>query len=71
MTLSLATQLGASFITMLSMWAYGNKSRWGAIFGLAGEVPWLAIMILNDMWGLLPLNALMFVIHARNLWKMK
>ena len=71
MDASLVWQIVASVMTMGSMWAYGNKSRWGAIIGIAAEVPWFFLIALHSMWGLIPLNVLTFIVHARNLRKMK
>jgi hypothetical protein len=64
-------QLAASAFTIASTWFYGNKTKTGPIIGLVGQAPWLFIMVSGGLWGLLPVNALMFVIHGRNLWKMK
>lgn len=63
-------QLTASALTIASTWFYGNKTKTGPILGLVGQVPWLTIMVMGDLWGLLPVNAMMFVIHVRNLRKM-
>ena len=69
MTPQLTCELLASLLTLVSMWAYGNKRPLGPFLGLAAQVPWWALMYLQDLWGLLPLNALMLLMHARNLWK--
>lgn len=51
------------------MWVYGNKSKWGPVIGIAAQVPWWVIMVKGGLWGLLPVNGAMLVIHTRNLWK--
>jgi hypothetical protein len=39
------------------------------MLGLAAQVPWWIIMFQSELWGLIPINASMLVIHVRNLWK--
>lgn len=69
MTTDTLIQLTASALTMLSMWFYGSKLKVGPMFGLAAQVPWWAIMIHGQLWGILPVNTAMLIIHTRNLWK--
>jgi hypothetical protein len=64
-----AIQLTASMLTLVGVWCYGNKSKLGPILGLASQVPWNIIMIHGGLWGLIPVNTAMLVIHIRNLWK--
>lgn len=74
LTLSFLLQLAASAGTILSSWAYGNKSLKGPTIGLITQVPWWIIMIQSDLWGLLPTNVFMACIHTRNFikwWKEK
>jgi hypothetical protein len=66
---ALLIQLSASLITISSSWFYGNKSPLGPWLGLIAQVPWWTIMITGGLWGLLPVNATLLVIHARNLIK--
>lgn len=69
MDTALLTQLAASVLTIAGSWLYGNKSTWGPGLGLLAQVPWWIIMIDGGLWGLIPVNAMMLGIHARNLWK--
>lgn len=59
----------ASLLTLSGQWLYGNKSPWGPWIGIASQVPWNIIMIQGGLWGLLPVNIAMLVIHTRNLIK--
>lgn len=68
-TLAFTLQLIASAGAIASSWAYGNKSLKGPMIGLATQVPWWAIMIQSDLWGLIPTNVFMTIIHARNFHK--
>lgn len=65
----LGVQLVASVLTLAGMWLYGNRSLWGPLLGLGAQVPWWLIMYQGGLWGLLPLNIMVFVIHGRNLIK--
>lgn len=67
--MSLTLQLLASTATIASSWAYGNKWLSGPSIGLVAQVPWYAMMIHDGLWGLLPVNAVMTILHARNLLK--
>lgn len=62
-------QLSASALTLAGSWLYGNKSLGGPVFGIAAQVPWWVIMYQQSLWGLLPVNIMMLVIHVRNLSK--
>jgi hypothetical protein len=62
-------QLTASALTILGMYLYGNKSALGPLIGIAAQVPWWLIMFTGSLWGLLPVNSMMLVIHIRNLIK--
>jgi hypothetical protein len=66
---NLATQLSASALTIAGTYFYGNKTRAGPMLGIAAQVPWWLIMYEDSLWGLLPVNAMMLVLHMRNLWK--
>jgi len=62
-------QIAASIATMASVYYYGNKSLAGPVLGIVSEIPWLIVMIDSSLWGLLPVNIVMLVMHARALWK--
>jgi hypothetical protein len=55
----------------MGSYLYGNKTLWGPAVGIAAQVPWWLIMYQSSLWGLLPVNTMMLVIHVRNLWKWK
>lgn len=64
-------QLSASVVTIAATYAYGNKTLWGPILGVVCQVPWWTIMVYSELWGLFPLNAVLTIIHVRNLIKWK
>jgi hypothetical protein len=68
-TIYLATQLSASALSIAGTYFYGNKTMAGPMLGIAAQVPWWLLMYQGSLWGLLPVNAVMLVVHARNLWK--
>jgi hypothetical protein len=65
----LATQLSASALTIAGTYFYGNKTIAGPVLGIAAQLPWWLVMYEGSLWGLLPVNAMMLVLHARNLHK--
>lgn len=69
MDIPLATQLSASALTIAGTYFYGNKTVAGPMLGIAAQVPWWLVMYEGSLWGLLPVNAMMLVLHARNLHK--
>ena len=69
MNTHLATQLSASALSIAGTYFYGNKTMAGPMLGIAAQVPWWLIMYEGSLWGLLPVNTVMLVLHARNLWK--
>ena len=50
-------------------WLYGNKSVWGPVAGLAGQVPWALLILATGAHGLWLSWVPMTFIHARNLRK--
>ena len=69
MDIPLATQLSASALTIAGTYFYGNKTIAGPVLGIAAQLPWWLVMYEGSLWGLLPVNAMMLVLHARNLHK--
>lgn len=69
MTRELIVQLLASITTLISMWFYGSKSLYGPSLAIMGQVFWWIIMFQGKLWGLLPLNIAMAIMHVRNLIK--
>lgn len=68
-TFGFIVQCVASTATIISSFAYGNKSTYGPFIGLASQVPWWTLMFVEGLWGLLPVNIMMVAIHARNFLK--
>jgi hypothetical protein len=60
-------QLLASALTLLAMWKMGDVSVWGPIIGVISEIVWLALIVRGRLWGLLPLTAVLGIVHIRNL----
>lgn len=65
MTLAFLLQFCASTSTIIGMWSYGDKSLWGPRIGLMSQVFWWSIMFQSGLWGLMPVNIAMIVIHGR------
>jgi hypothetical protein len=68
---ALAIQSAASITTIASSWAYGSKRSIGPYLGILSQAPWWTLMVYEGLWGLLPVNGMMLVIHIRNYvsWK--
>jgi len=64
-------ELFASFAAILTVWVYGNRSRKAPLIGMVGQMLWWWLTISQSMWGLIPLNVVMLIIHVRNYIKMK
>ena len=64
-------ELAASFAAILTVWIYGNRSRKAPVVGMLGQILWWWLTISQSMWGLIPLNVIMFIIHIRNYIRMK
>lgn len=57
--------------TIYSMLLAGNKKRGAWAFGLAGQLLWLVWILTTKSWGLLPMNAALWVVYSRNYLKWK
>ena len=64
-------ELAASFAAIITVWIYGNRSRKAPVVGMLGQILWWWLTISQSMWGLIPLNVIMFIIHIRNYIRMK
>ena len=64
-------ELAASFAAIITVWIYGNRSRKAPVVGMLGQILWWWLTISQSMWGLIPLNVIMFIIHIRNYRRMK
>jgi len=64
-------ELFASFAAILTVWVYGNRSRKAPLIGIVGQMMWWWLTISQSMWGLIPLNVVMLIVHIRNYIRMK
>jgi hypothetical protein len=55
-----------SAITIYMTVLAGNKSRNAWLFGLVNQALWLVWIIVTASWGLLPMNAALWVVYSRN-----
>lgn len=58
-----------SAITIYMTILAGNKSRWAWAVGLFNQALWLTWIVMIQAWGLLPMNAALWVVYARNHFK--
>lgn len=54
---------------LVAYWLAGNKNNLGWLLGVLGGIPWIAFIVVWDVWGLAPLVIGLQVIYIRNLWK--
>lgn len=50
------------YMTLLA----GNKHPSAWLVGLVNQALWLTFIVLTKTWGLLPMNAALWVVYARN-----
>lgn len=55
-----------SAITIYMTVLAGNKHRKAWLFGLANQALWLVWIVTTGAYGLLPMNAALWVVYARN-----
>lgn len=58
-----------SCITIYSMWLAGGRAKHTWLVGLGNQFLWLIWIICAQAWGLLPMNAALWIVFARNHWK--
>ena len=66
---SIAWQLVLSSITIWMTLLAGDKHKRAWIIGLIAQDLWLAYILKTQQWGLLPMNACLWVVYARNHYK--
>jgi hypothetical protein len=44
----------------------GNKNRHAWAIGLANQALWLIWIVASESWGLIPMNAALWIVYARN-----
>lgn len=54
---------------LVAYWLAGNKNNLGWFLGVLGGIPWIAFIVVWDVWGLAPLVVGLQVIYIRNLVK--
>lgn len=54
---------------LVAYWLAGNKNNFGWLLGVLGGIPWIAFIVVWDVWGLAPLVIGLQVIYIRNLVK--
>lgn len=55
-----------SVMTLAFTWLAGDKNRNTWVVGLINQVLWLVWILVDGAWGLLPMNAALWVIYYRN-----
>ena len=58
-----------SAITIWMTLLAGNKHKSAWLIGLGNQALWLVWIVTVEAWGLLPMNAALWVVYARNHWK--
>ena len=58
-----------SAITIWMTLLAGNKHKSAWAIGLFNQALWLSWIIATETWGLLPMNAALWVVYARNHWR--
>jgi hypothetical protein len=55
-----------SAVTIIQMWAAGDRRVWAWPLGIANQALWLTFIVLYSAWGLLPLMCALIVTYTRN-----
>jgi hypothetical protein len=63
-------ELIISVLSILMLILMGNKSKWGPLVGLCGQVFWVWFVIDSQRWGLMPGVLAFTIVQIRNsiLW---
>lgn len=69
MTLGLALQLTASFLSLTGWWVMATRPFVGAIVGQIANGFWLALNLHYELYGLIPFSLAMVIAHARVIWR--
>ena len=57
----------AGLTVVASTWLYARRPRAAAVAGLAGQIPWAAVIVLSGAWGLAISWTAMTIVHIWNL----
>lgn len=66
MTLTATLPWLMSALTIYMTLLAGNKNPKAWAFGLVNQGLWLVFIVHTETWGLLPMNAALWVVYARN-----
>lgn len=55
-----------SVITIYTMFLAGDRKPYTWAIGLANQALWLVWIIASESWGLIPMNAALWFVYARN-----
>lgn len=55
-----------SVITIYMTVLAGNKTRWAWAIGICNQALWLIWIVASQSWGLLPMNAALWIVYGRN-----
>lgn len=55
-----------SVITIYMTVLAGNKTRWAWVIGLINQALWLIWIVASQSWGLIPMNAALWIVYTRN-----
>lgn len=69
MTLANAFQVAIVALAIVTLWATGNKKRWGWAVGVFSEGVWAGYAWTLRSWGLGALCVLYGILYARNWWR--
>lgn len=58
-----------SAITIYTMILAGNKRRGAWVVGLVNQLLWAIWIVLSGSWGLIPMNAALWIVYIRNYLK--
>ena len=59
----------ASIVTLMGVWAIGNKCRWGFLLGVLGEMFWIVYSYHMHSWELGLMSAVFVFVYFRNYWR--
>lgn len=72
--MSVVLQILPWILSAITIWMTvlaGNKHPSAWLVGLGNQALWLIYIILTHQWGLLPMNAALWIVYGRNHFKWK
>jgi hypothetical protein len=55
-----------SVLTIATMFLAGSKWRWTWLLALGNQLLWAVWIVSSQSWGLVPMNAALWVVYLRN-----